>query len=150
MKLITERYENQIAGVLNCFDRIVLTGNLQSFCYSAGMEGYLRHQDIRCFDFPTTLAKPLADKLKTHAKNLAATAGIEIDYLGKKQIRKESYVQNILDERGYESGLVCILSCVEGCMRFMPQYFKDKNYTGMIMKSGQCLHYYFYFILKVG
>jgi hypothetical protein len=95
------------------------------------------------------MAKPLADKLKTHTKNLAATTGIEIHYLGKKKIRKESYVQNILDERGHEPGLVCILSCVEGCMRFMPQYFKDKNYTGMIMKPGQCLHYYFYFIDEV-
>ncbi len=27
MELITERYKNQVAGLLNCFDRTVLSGD---------------------------------------------------------------------------------------------------------------------------
>lgn len=146
MELITERYENQVAGLLNCFDRIVLSGNLLKYCYPAGLESYLREHKIRCFDFQNTVGKKLADSLKRQAQALAKDAGIQIKYLGKSKIRKESYVQAILDERGNHPGLVCILSCVEGCMRFMPQHFKDKNYTGLLMRHGQCLHYYFYFI----
>lgn len=146
MELITERYKNQVAGLLNCFDRIVLTGNLLQYCRSQGMEGYLRDNNIRCFDFQNMLGKPLAAMLKKHAHTLAEGAGIEVEYLEKSDIRKESHVQNILDKRGGQPGLVCILSCTEGCNRFIPQYFKDKRYTGLLMKPGKCLHYYFYFI----
>ena len=146
MELITERYENQVSGLLNCFDRVVLSGNLLQHCHPHGLESYLRDKDILCFEFQDKVGKVLSDQLKSHAKTLAATAGIEIEYLGKTRIRKESHVQTIIDERGDHPGLVCILSCVEGCMRFIPQYFKKKNYTGLLMKPGQCLHYYFYFI----
>ena len=37
MGLITERYADQIAGVLSCFDRVIVTGTLPTLCYADGM-----------------------------------------------------------------------------------------------------------------
>jgi hypothetical protein len=41
MQLLTERHSDQIAGVLSCYDRILLQGTLPTFCYAQGMTAYL-------------------------------------------------------------------------------------------------------------
>jgi hypothetical protein len=149
MEYITTRYQKQIAGTLTCFDRIVLTGNLCGHCYSQGMMGYLYENKIRCFDFADKVAKPLADQLKSHTESIAETNGMLIEYLQGSGIRKESLVQEKLAKRGNHPGLICIFSCVEGCKRFVPWHDKKKKHTSLIMRNGQCLHYYFYFIDEV-
>ena len=49
-ELLSERYANDLDGVLSCYDRIVITGSLQPFCYAQGMTHYLYQQGIRIFD----------------------------------------------------------------------------------------------------
>jgi hypothetical protein len=36
---LTERYDDRIAGMLSCYDRLVITGTLPVVCYAAGMTG---------------------------------------------------------------------------------------------------------------
>ena len=36
-KLLSERYADDLDGVVSCYDRIVITGSLQPFCYAQGM-----------------------------------------------------------------------------------------------------------------
>jgi hypothetical protein len=50
--LITERYKEQITGVLSCYDRIVIQGTLPGWCYDQGMTAFLYSQGIRIFDYP--------------------------------------------------------------------------------------------------
>ena len=38
---LTERYEDRIAGVLSCYDRVVVTGTLPTVCYADGMTRFL-------------------------------------------------------------------------------------------------------------
>src|SRR4030042_1478500 len=52
MTLLTERYATQIAGVLSCYDRIIITGTLPGVCFAEGMATYLRLHHIRLFDHP--------------------------------------------------------------------------------------------------
>src|ERR1700687_3443140 len=33
---LTERYDDRIAGVLSCYDRVVVTGTLPTVCYARG------------------------------------------------------------------------------------------------------------------
>ena len=49
---LTERYDDRIAGVLSCYDRVVITGTLPGVCYADGMTRYLNAQGIRIFDYP--------------------------------------------------------------------------------------------------
>jgi hypothetical protein len=37
----TERYGERIAGILSCYDRLVVIGTLPVVCYAARMTGYL-------------------------------------------------------------------------------------------------------------
>ena len=43
---LTERYGDRIAGMLSCYDRLVITGTLPVLCDAAGMNG------IPIFDYP--------------------------------------------------------------------------------------------------
>ena len=49
---LTERYDDRIAGVLSCYDRVVITGTLPVVCYAEGMTGFLNAKGIRIFDYP--------------------------------------------------------------------------------------------------
>ena len=40
MELLTERYKGQIAGVLCCYDRIIMQGTVPKWCYAKGMTDY--------------------------------------------------------------------------------------------------------------
>jgi hypothetical protein len=48
---LTERYAERIAGVLSCYDRLVITGTLPGICYADGMSRYLHVHGIRIFDY---------------------------------------------------------------------------------------------------
>ena len=39
--LMTEKYGADIYGVLNCYDRVVISGHLHPLCYAKGMTKYL-------------------------------------------------------------------------------------------------------------
>ena len=97
--LLTERHARQIAGVVSCYDRMIVQGTLPVFCYAEGMTAYLSKRRIRIFDF-TQFAKPLTDSIKANAEAVASANGLKIDYIRKKNFRKEDKIKGILKERG--------------------------------------------------
>lgn len=144
-ELLTERYADQLDGVLSCYDRIVITGSLLPFCYAQGMTGYLYQQGIRIFDYPK-FAESLRERLRENTEALAESNGVKIEYLRKKEERKENRIQKILRKRGEQPGLVHIFGAMEGCPSYRPWHDKATGKTYLKPASGKCLTYYFYFI----
>lgn len=144
-ELLTERYADQLDGILNCYDRIVVTGSLMPFCYAQGMTRYLYQQGIRIFDYPR-FAEPLRERIRENAERLAEANGIKIEYLRKKGERKENRVQKILRARGEQRGLVCILGAMEACPSYRPWHDKTSGKTYLKPDSSKCMTYYFYFM----
>ena len=70
LALLTDPHAQQIAGVLSCYDRVIVQGTLPVFCYADGMTAYLSKRGIRIFDF-TQFAKPLTDAIQSNAEELA-------------------------------------------------------------------------------
>jgi len=146
MNSFVERHRDKIAGVLSCFDRVVITGTLPDIGYAGAMAGYLSYHKIRLFDYPLW-AEPLRDELRNHAEQLALEAGIEIEFIRcHKAFRKEDRIKAIIAERGNHPGLVHIFSAMESCTAYRPWYNKNKGHTLLKPTPGKCLHYYFYFI----
>lgn len=143
--LLTERYADQIAGVLGCWDRMLIFGTLPKICYAEGMTSYLYEKHVRIFDYPK-FAEPFRNQLRENAERLAAENGIEIEFLRKRNVRKEDRVKAILALRGERPGLVCILSAMEPCSTYKPWHNKQTGKTYLLPDDGKCLHYYFYFI----
>lgn len=142
---LLERYAQDIEGVLGCYDRLILTGLLVDVGHPDAMAAQLRRLNIRCFDLGV-FAEPLRDQVRDNAIQLARQAGLEIQYLERKGIRKEERVAEILSQRGRHPGLVHIFSTMESCKCFKPWHDKKSGRTGLKLTGGRCLHYYFYFI----
>jgi hypothetical protein len=141
---LTERHDERIAGILSCYDRVVITGTLPVVCYAAGMTGYLNANDIRIFDYPQ-FAMTLRDRVRDRAEALAAEAGVGIEHLRKPHVRKEDVVARVLKQRGDHPGLVHVISAMEACNAYKPWHDKQTHKTFIRPTSGKCLHYYFYF-----
>jgi hypothetical protein len=141
---LTERYDDRIAGVLSCYDRIVITGTLPTVCYAEGMTRFLYANGIRIFDYPA-FAQTLRDRVRDGAAAAAAT-GATIEHLTKSHIRKEAVVERVLKQRGDHPGLVHIISAMETCDAYRPWHDKETHKTFIRPDSGKCLHYYFYFM----
>ena len=86
-QLLTERYRGRLAGVLSCYDRIIVTGTLPGACYAKGMTGFLSARQIRIFDY-ARFAEPLRDRVRERATELANTSGVIIEHIAKNHLRK--------------------------------------------------------------
>lgn len=143
--LFTEKYSDKIFGVLHCFDRVIIQGTIPGICYAGGMTSYLYANKIKIFDYPK-FAAPFREELRNNADQIAATNGIKIQFLRKRNIRKEKIISDIIKKRGEHPGLVHIISAMEACPSYKPWHNKKTNKTYLKPDQAKCLHYYFYFI----
>jgi hypothetical protein len=123
---LTERYDERIAGVLSCYDRLVITGTLPGICYADGMSRYLHVHGIRIFDYQQ-FAMTLRDQIRDRAASLAAAAGVTIEHIAKSHIRKEEVVARVLAQHGEHPGLVHIISAMEACDAYRPWHDKQTH-----------------------
>jgi hypothetical protein len=146
LQLLSERRSDRIAGVLSCYDRMLIQGTLPGLCYAEGMTGYLYGHRVRIFDYPRW-AQPLREALRENAERLAAEKGLEIEFIRRaKSFRKEDKIHQVLQQRGEHPGLVWIFSTMEPCSTYRPWHDKTTGKTYLRPDDGKCLHYYFYFI----
>jgi len=145
MQNFIERHNTKIKGVISCFDRIVLTGTIPGICYAEGMTSLLFKKSIRIFDY-TDFVEPMREELRLNAEKLAEENGLEIDFIRKKNFRKEDRINDIIKQRGSHPGLVHIFSAMEPCTAYKPWHNKKTHKTYLKTVPGKCLHYYFYFI----
>ena len=144
--LITERYNDDIYGVLSCYDRILIHGNIIGWGFAEGMTAYLNSKGIRIFDFPK-FAEPMKEIIRSNAEKTAAENNIEIEYIRKtKAFRKDDMIAEIISKRGNHPGLVHIFSAMESCTTYKPWHDKTTGKTFLKNDAGKCIHYYFYFI----
>src|ERR1035438_3532973 len=108
---LISRYASQIAGQLGCFDRVVITGSLLDVCHSAALERQLDFAGMRCFDLGC-FAEPLRDALRDQALTLARDAGLEVEFIQRRNFRKEDRIAAILQRRGDHPGLVHVFSAM--------------------------------------
>lgn len=145
MQNFIERHNTKIKGVISCFDRIVLTGTIPGICYAEGMTSLLFKKNIRIFDY-TNYVEPMREEIRLNAEKLAEENGMEIDFIRKKNFRKEDRINDIIKQRGSLPGLVHIFSAMEPCTAYKPWHNKKTHKTYLKTVPGKCLHYYFYFI----
>jgi hypothetical protein len=138
--LIPERYTDQIAGVISCYDRLIIEGTLPGWCFDQGMTSFLNAYQIKIFDYPQ-FALGLREKIRENAENIAQEQGIEIEFIRKiDAFRKEARIKSILKQRGTTPGLVHIFSAMEVCTSYKPWHDKKTKKTFLKYDTGKCLH----------
>ena len=147
MNSFVERHAEKISGVLSCFDRVLITGTLVDIGHADAMTGYLYARKIRIFDY-AQWANPLREVIRQNAERIAAEAGLQIEFIRRKNFRKEDRIREIVAQRGDHPGLVHVFSAMEACPAYTPGHDKQTGQTFLKYTDGKCLHYYFYFILE--
>ena len=142
---LEDRYDDRIAGVLSCYDRVVITGTLPTVCYAEGMTRFLFANGIPIFKYPD-FAMTLRERVREQVASVVAKAGVTIEHIAKSHIRKEAVVAKVLEQRGDHPGLVHVLSAMEACPSYRPWHDKASHKTFLRPDTGKCLHYYFYFM----
>jgi hypothetical protein len=142
---LEDRYDDRIAGVLSCYDRVVITGTLPTVCYAEGMTRFLFANGIQIFKYPE-FAMTLRERVREQVASVVAKAGVTIEHIAKNHIRKEEVVAKVLEQRGDHPGLVHVLSAMEACPSYRPWHDKPSHKTFLRPDTGKCLHYYFYFM----
>jgi hypothetical protein len=142
---LSDRYDERMAGILACYDRIVITGTLPGICHARGMTAFLYTHQIRIFDYPQFAAR-LRDRIREAAASVAVQAGVAIEHVAKSHIRKEDLVAKVIATRGDHPGLVHVISAMEACDSYEPWHDKKTHKTFVRPNGGKCLHYYFYFM----
>jgi hypothetical protein len=142
---LEDRYDDRIAGVLSCYDRVVITGTLPTVCYAEGMTRFLYAMGVQIFKYPE-FAMTLRERVREQVASVAAGGGVTIEHIAKSHIRKEEVVAKVLEQRGDHPGLVHVLSAMEACPSYRPWHDKQSHKTFLRPDTGKCLHYYFYFM----
>jgi hypothetical protein len=145
MAHLLDRYADRIAGVLSCYDRILLYGTLPGICYLQGMSRFLERHQIPVDQYYAFVGQ-LRDRITAAAHTLATAHGIPIEYIRKASIRKEAVAAERLAARGGQPGLVCILSAQERCEAYERRHSRRTGTDYLVTRGGKCLHYYFYFL----
>ncbi|MEI6822898.1 MAG: MarR family transcriptional regulator [Bacteroidota bacterium] len=145
MKILTETYKNKISCVLSCYDRLIIYGTLPEISYSQGMTTYMYQNNVKIFDYPR-FAEPYKEIIKINAERIAKENDIEIEFIRKSGIRKESIIADKLEKRGNQPGIVHIISAMETCNTYKPWHNKASGKTYLVPDQSKCLHYYFYFM----
>ncbi len=148
MELLTDHYQENITGTLSCHDRILILGTLPGVCYAEGMTSILFFKGIKVFDYPQ-YAATLRDKIRDNTEQIAKENKITIQHIRDKNTRKESLVKEIIQKRGDEPGLVCILSAMELCPSYRAKYEKRSGKSFLRGTTSKCIHYYFYYIDEI-
>jgi len=145
MELLTKTYERKITCVLSCYDRLILSGTLPEISFSQGMTNYMYQNDVKIFDYPK-FAEPFKEVIRANAERIAKEQGVEIEFIRKTGVRKESIISDKIKKRGNHPGIVHILSVMEACNTYKPWHDKTTGKTFLKPDTSKCLHYYFYFI----
>jgi hypothetical protein len=76
MKLLTDRYQTELLGVLSCYDRMIITGTLPRAYYAGGMTSFLNSRHIKIFDYAKVFADPWRERIRQCAHDLVDQHGI--------------------------------------------------------------------------
>jgi hypothetical protein len=99
MKLLTERYQADLLGVLSCYDRMIITGTLPGACYAGGMTSFLYSRHIKIFDYAKVFADPLRERIRKCAHEIADAHGVSIEHVNKPHIRFAASISSMLPNK---------------------------------------------------
>jgi hypothetical protein len=123
MQQFTEKYQDEILGVLSGFDRLVLRGSprrlnygwwdpgLQAFV-ARGMEEYLWQNKI-LFKHYAQHVKGVSGRLKSESEGPFLQQGLPVIFLRDPSADKEALARKVAEHKQIQSGLVCAISALE-------------------------------------
>ena len=112
MEQFMSKHGERVIGVLSGWDRVVLRGTYRILCSTSGMMYYLSQISLLLRDF-TEHAKTMTAMLIDASYEESRRLDRPTLYLPSSKEGKEKRALEFLCESPVDSGLVCVLSCVD-------------------------------------
>lgn len=123
MQQFIDKYNDQIAGVVSGFDRLVFRGSLRRLNYgywdqalqavvAKGMEEYLWQNGILFKQYQDHV-KQVSEQLKRHTVEPLKKQGVPVVFLRDPQANKDALARKLALGREISSGTVCLISTLE-------------------------------------
>jgi hypothetical protein len=145
MREFIAKHEQQVAGVLSGFDRLVFRGTLRSISYPKGMMNYLWAQQVRLTEFGQHVQR-VSERLKQAWREKAERLGRPVQYLSSAGESKEQVARAMQEREKIEEGMVCALSCVEPCQSFEVYRNRETRKLELVTRMRKCLFLYSYWM----
>jgi len=145
MKEFIAKHEEEIAGVLSGFDRLVFRGTLRSISYAKGMMNYLWANQVRLTEFGKHVQR-VSERVKRACRAKAEVLGRPVKYLASAGESKEEVARGIAAREKIQEGLVCVLSCVEPCRTFEVYRNRETRKLELVSRTRKCLFLYHYWM----
>jgi len=145
MEQFMSKHGERVIGVLSGWDRVVLRGTYRILCSTSGMMYYLSQISLLLRDF-TEHAKTMTAMLIDASYEESRRLDRPTLYLPSSKEGKEKRALEFLCESPVDSGLVCVLSCVEPCVTYEIHRNREIKKLELKRKLGKCLHLYHYFL----
>lgn len=139
------KHNEQIAGVLSGFDRLVFRGTLRRIAYPFGLQGYLWANQVLLKDFGAH-AQRVSETVKAGALETIKSAGRPVQYLSSSRLDKEQVARGIAAQDRIEEGPVCALTCVEPCYGYDVYRNRETRQLDLVQRSRKCLFVYQYWL----
>ena len=143
MKLM-ELYQDKIVGAIKGLDRIRFRGTLRWLATSRGLGTFMNRTGILLKEF-SGWVDGLTARIRDSAEQRAKDLGIEVRYLTRSGVDKESLAREIGQARGITQGSICLLSVVEPCTAPMVKGNKATRKLEVVMAPRKCVWLYHYF-----
>jgi hypothetical protein len=143
MKLM-ELYQDKIVGALKGLDRIRFRGTLRWLANRRSLRTFMSHTNLLLKDF-SGWANGLTVRIRDSAEQRARELGLEVRYLPRSGVDKESLAREIAQARGITQGSICLLSVVEPCTAPMVKGNKATQKLEVVMAPRKCVWLYHYF-----
>ncbi len=140
-----QKYRDKASSILSGFDRIVFRGLLRSIVHPDGMKRHLSRCDVPRRNFGAHVEET-TKKLKKASLAQAEHLDRPVIYVQSSQTRKETIARQVLAENPVDSGLLCVLSCVEPCMTYEMYRNREAKKLELVYRLRKCLHLYHYYV----
>jgi hypothetical protein len=114
-------------------------------CFVDGMMGYLSRVGVLLKDFGEH-AQAMTGRLIEASLATAQEARRPVNYLQSPNTRKDEYARNIALKDDIQSGLICVLTCVEPCKTYEVYRNRDKKILELKPRIRKCKFLYHYWI----
>ena len=145
MQEFIARHQQQVAGTLSGFDRVVFRGTLRNIAYVEGMRSYLSANQVLLKEFSQHV-NGVSERLKKASLVEAQKSGRPVQYLTSAQVSKEGLARSIAERDAVKEGLICVLTCVEPCQTFDIYRNADAKKLELVSRERKCLFIYHYAI----
>jgi len=143
MKALSEVYGDRITGSISGWDHLRFRGTRSWLASAQGLGTYLNTIGIRLKQFGSW-ADHLTTKVRKACTQRAEELGIPMIYLRKPSVDKEAEARRVAQERGVDTGNICMFSVVEPCYAPSIRGNRATQHLELEMGLRQCVHIYQY------